>query len=91
MSNEYYEICGVYCKYTDDGFEQMSDFIQKAANFSIDSSEKDMADYLFLIKRVGDFHLCTGYTPVSTDVKVNNIEDLKAFYERETSKIGELL
>lgn len=91
MSNEYYEIQGVYCKYTDDGFDQMCDFIQKAASFSIDNSERDMADYIFLIKRISDFHLCTGYTPTSVDVKVNNIEHLKAFYERENSKLGKLL
>ena len=91
MSNEYSEICGVYCKYTHDRYEQMVDFIQKVSNFSIDNSEREHANYLFLIKRRGDFHLCTGYNPTSIDVEVSDINGLQSFYEREISKLSELL
>jgi hypothetical protein len=69
----------------------MADFIQKASNFSIDSSEREHAPYLFLVKRRKDFHLCTGYTPTEIDIEVSDINGLQNFYERESSKLSELL
>lgn len=87
------EIAGVYCDYTEDGYNEMVDFIQQAKSFT--ATENDRDDFIFLIKRTQDFLLTTGISPDEIDVKVNDIKDLQDFYYREvmkdSSKIGELL
>lgn len=94
MSNE--ELSGVYIEY-DRGyffhdFQELMEYFRFNKNVQIDVYFQNDFDKIFLIKRENNYSLCLGSNiDKKIDKEVNDIEEIKAFYERETSKLGELL